>query len=57
MTVADTLPYSQNSLPIVGLAVVVAEGPDRGRRAAASESLSIGTGPNNDHPVAGECRT
>jgi DNA-binding NtrC family response regulator len=48
MTVADTLPYSQNSLPIVGLAVVVAEGPDRGRRAAASESLSIGTGPNND---------
>lgn len=43
-----TLPQREHGTPLAGLAVSVLDGPDRGRRVVASQTLSIGVALAND---------
>lgn len=44
----DTIQHRERGSPIAGIVVSVMEGPDRGRRFAAADSISVGTAEAND---------
>lgn len=54
MTFEATLRQSRDDAPITGLFATVTSGPDRGRSASASDTLTIGTAPSNDLVLSDE---